>query len=275
MLVTVSGADPAVDITSARSALQRAAGRFSDLLGSAPDPEAPIPGSEWDVAEMAAHVVLISEAYAAFARGRTEPLVDVSDVPGGSLARTSAARLAAEPQRELAALRTRLIDGGRSLLEATEGRAGTDLVSWNGQEIGIGEMLGIAVGEYLLHGLDLASALSQPWTIEPDDARLVLAAVLPLLPLLVDRRVTADVTAAYDIRIRGGRRVSLRISRGEATVGSNGGPVDCHVSADPVAMLLVAYGRRSQWGPALTGKLVAWGRKPWLGLRLTHYLVAP
>ena len=275
MLVKVSGADPAVDIATARKALERAAGRFSDLLGAAPDPEAPLPRSEWGVAEAAAHVVLITEAYAGFARGRTEPFVDVSDVPGGSLARTSAARLAAEPQRELAALRTRLRESERSLRQATEGRGPTDLVSWNGQEIGIGEMLGIAVGEYLLHGLDVAGALSQPWTIDPDDARLVLAAVLPLLPLLVDRRATADVTASYDIRIRGGRHVSLRISRGEATVGSNGGSVDCHVSADPVAMLLVAYGRRSQWGPALTGKLVAWGRKPWLGLRLTRYLVAP
>ena len=46
-------------------------------------------------------------------------------------------------------------------------------------------------------------------------------------------------------------------------------------SAEPVALLLVAYGRRSQWGPVLTGKLVAWGRKPWAGLRLTRYLVTP
>ena len=51
--------------------------------------------------------------------------------------------------------------------------------------------------------------------------------------------------------------------------------MDCHVSADPVALLLVSYGRRSQWVPVLTGKLLAWGRKPWLGLRLVRYLVTP
>ena len=55
----------------------------------------------------------------------------------------------------------------------------------------------------------------------------------------------------------------------------DGESVDCHVSADPVALLLVAYGRRSQWVPILTGRLVAWGRKPWLGVRLVRYLVAP
>jgi hypothetical protein len=42
-----------------------------------------------------------------------------------------------------------------------------------------------------------------------------------------------------------------------------------------VALLLVSYGRISQWRPALTGKMVAWGRRPWLGLFLTHYLVRP
>jgi hypothetical protein len=58
-------------------------------------------------------------------------------------------------------------------------------------------------------------------------------------------------------------------------VGPPDGAVDRHVSADPVALLLVAYGRQTQWIPAVTGKLVAWGRKPWLGLRLVSYLVAP
>jgi hypothetical protein len=39
--------------------------------------------------------------------------------------------------------------------------------------------------------------------------------------------------------------------------------------------LLVAYGRRSQWVQFLTGRLVAWGGKPWLGGRLVRYLVTP
>ena len=67
----------------------------------------------------------------------------------------------------------------------------------------------------------------------------------------------------------------MAIRGGRLTVDADDGPVDCHVSADPVALLLVSYGRQSQWVPALTGKLLAWGRKPWLGLRLTRYLVTP
>ena len=41
--------------------------------------------------------------------------------------------------------------------------------------------------------------------------------------------------------------------------------VDCHVSADPVAFLMVVWARQSHWTAIATGKLIAWGRKPWLG----------
>ena len=103
----------------------------------------------------------------------------------------------------------------------------------------------------------------------------MLASALPLLPLLVDPSTTADVRASYDLRVRGGPQDGVVIRDGRLTVGADDGPVDCHVSADPVALLLVSYGRRSQWVPVLTGKPLAWGRKPWLGLRLTSYLVTP
>ena len=53
------------------------------------------------------------------------------------------------------------------------------------------------------------------------------------------------------------------------------GPVDCHISADPVAFLIVAYGRGSQWPPILRGKITAWGRKPWRAFGLMRLLVNP
>lgn len=38
---------------------------------------------------------------------------------------------------------------------------------------------------------------------------------------------------------------------------------DFFLSADPVAYLLVALGRRSRWWAGVRGKIVAGGRKPW------------
>jgi len=75
--------------------------------------------------------------------------------------------------------------------------------------------------------------------------------------------------------VRGGVRRVLAIDDGRLTVTVDDAPVDCHVSAEPVALLLIAYGRRRQWIPILTGKVDAWGRKPWLGPRLVRYLVTP
>jgi hypothetical protein len=36
-----------------------------------------------------------------------------------------------------------------------------------------------------------------------------------------------------------------------------------------------AYGRRSQWRSIARGQLLTWGRRRWIAVRLTSYLVAP
>ncbi|HEY5989442.1 MAG TPA: hypothetical protein VIV12_24140 [Streptosporangiaceae bacterium] len=33
-----------------------------------------------------------------------------------------------------------------------------------------------------------------------------------------------------------------------------------------MALLLVLYGRMSQWGPIAKGQLLTWGRRPWRAL---------
>jgi hypothetical protein len=48
---------------------------------------------------------------------------------------------------------------------------------------------------------------------------------------------------------------------------------DCRLSADPVAFLLAGSNRQSQWKTLLTGKMVAFGRKPWLALNFKTVFV--
>jgi uncharacterized protein (TIGR03083 family) len=275
MLRAVGVSESAVEMTTVRAALLRVADELCTLVASADNPDVAVPGSDWNVGEVTAHLAVGTEAYVGYLSGGTEPFVDVTDIAHGSLARTNAARLDAEPERQMAGLAQRLRVACSTLLEQTEGRDRDEVVFWHGQPIALGDMLGIGLAEYLLHGRDIAAALSQPWTIRPDDARLVLAAALPLLPLLVDPITTATVNARYDVRVRGGVRRAVIITDGKLDVVGDDVSVDCHVSADPVALLLIAYGRRSQWVPILTGKLIAWGRKPWLGPRLVRYLVTP
>jgi len=50
---------------------------------------------------------------------------------------------------------------------------------------------------------------------------------------------------------------------------------DCHLSADPWAFLLVLYGRSGPLTPALTGRILVWGRRPWLALTLPSLFLKP
>jgi putative sterol carrier protein len=80
---------------------------------------------------------------------------------------------------------------------------------------------------------------------------------------------------SFEIRLRGGPSYRLEISGDAATVGPTSGPVDCVISADPVAFLNVGYGRANPLVAALTGKLVARGRKPWRGAAFGKLFAAP
>ena len=97
----------------------------------------------------------------------------------------------------------------------------------------------------------------------PEPAVVVIGAVTTLLPRYLDLEAAPGVKVAYDIRIRGGPRFAFRVAGDQATVEP--GPAaaaDCRISADPVAFLLVAYGRQAQWRPVLLGRMTAWGRRP-------------
>ncbi|MGH3848136.1 MAG: hypothetical protein ACRDRT_00220, partial [Pseudonocardiaceae bacterium] len=104
----------------------------------------------------------------------------------------------------------------------------------------------------------------------------VLAGATWTLPSMLDLTAAGGRRATYDLRVRGGLRAFVRVADGVLTVEPGRGlDADCHISADPVAFLLVGYGRRGQWGPIATGKLLAWGRKPWLGPRFAALVRNP
>jgi len=93
---------------------------------------------------------------------------------------------------------------------------------------------------------------------------------------LVDQEKAAGVHATYDIRLRGGGRAFFVFDDGFLTVeGPSSRRVDCHLSADPTALLLVAWDRQSQWPAIAKGKLMAWGRRPWLGIQLRSFMRNP
>ncbi|ORV17937.1 hypothetical protein AWB95_05815 [Mycobacterium celatum] len=133
----------------------------------------------------------------------------------------------------------------------------------------------LLLGEQLVHGLDIARATGQPWTISRDDALLVVPAALALAPNYLRQSRTRGMHTSFELRIRGGGRYRMAVDDGTAVVSAAGGKADCVVTADPVTFLLVGYGRVSQWSQIIHGKLLAGGRKPWLAAKFGTLLASP
>lgn len=261
-----------IDLSAARAALSAAASRAEVLLASVPYADMPTCGLDWTVGETSAHLVGDVGQFADMAMERrvAEGGIDqVRSLNAGHLVRVR--------EREPAVVARLFADAVREFLAETGERDGGDAVSWyGGQTITVEAIACLVLGEILVHGYDIARSIGSPWPIDASEARLALDGATWTLASLLDPEAARGIRASYDIRVRGGSRLGARIEDGRLTVEAAGQrPVDCHISADPVALLLVGYGRIGQWGQITRGRLVAWGRKPWHGPRFVTLLRNP
>ena len=135
----------------------------------------------------------------------------------------------------------------------------------------------LALGELTVHGYDIATGTGRPWPISAEHAKLIVGTVCPeMWPLVVRPEAGRGAPMTYEVRLRGdGPRYVIRVADGTAEVRAAGGPVDCVISADPATFLLVVYGRMPLGRALLRGGMLAWGRRPWLGLRFKDLFFNP
>ncbi|HWI02571.1 MAG TPA: SCP2 sterol-binding domain-containing protein, partial [Acidimicrobiales bacterium] len=168
-------------------------------------------------------------------------------------------------------------------LAAMEAATADTSHSWliQGSEMPLSALTCHILNELTVHGRDIAVALGQPWPIDKGHAALILQGfVFPSLHTLGRAMVVQEVAgtkrARFDVRLRGDGRACLVFDKGDFSVeASPQGRVDCKLSVDPEAFLLVAWGRISQWSAIPKGQLLASGRKPWLGLQMRSWLRNP
>jgi uncharacterized protein (TIGR03083 family) len=267
----VSAAAVPLDLPATRAALEAVGRRLVGLLAAVPDPQAPTRGLAWTLGETSLHLAGGPARYADFARGRAlpEPTIDLGPV--------FAQRMAAQPERTPSVLARQLeANTRRYLAETAELPATHPVPFFGGVTIELAALSAILLGEFVVHGHDVARSIGQPWPIDPAHARLIVAALTALLPRYVDRASAAGLTATYQVHLHGGPSFQVRVDRGTPTVAPpQPGAADCRLTVDPVTFLLVAYGRRSQWPGILRGQLRAWGRRPWLGPRFQRLFVRP
>ena len=285
-----------VDWARAQEALRAEVARATQLMRSGLDPDAPAVG-EWTVAAVAMH---LSQAWMVVPGLAQEDLSAVyagippiDEVAGRALIRdvwdlADVTRLgvAADTERDLTVLADRIEARAAAYFAAITGKA-DDLRGWivDATTVPLATLTCHLLNESIVHPWDMANACRRPWPIDRAHAAMVIEGfILPEFQRLgpramVDQERAAGVRARFELRIRGGNRYVFAFDHGalsiEGPLTSRARKIDCHLSVDPAAMLLVAWGRRSQWPAIASGKLVAWGRKPWLGPRFRALLRNP
>lgn len=261
-----------VDPARARDALASVAPRLTKLIRSVGDPTGHAVGV-WNAGDVAVHLVDAWETLTALSRGAIEP--PLRNV--GELAALTTAMVARQSDRDLDALAARIDAAAATFLAATAHATNADTSPWivRGIEVPITVITCHLLNESLVHGDDIARAEGRRWPIERAHAALVLMGFLmPVLSRLDPRALVikeraAGVHACYDVRLRGGGGVVVRIEDGGMLVEPpSSRRVDCHISADPVALLLLMFSRRGILDLSLRGRLLAWGRRPWLAPKL-------
>lgn len=256
------------DLDAMLAAHERVTTTFAGLLGGAPADIA-IPHLAWTAGELGAHVLGGTRAYERAARAGTDIWTDLRDG-----AAENARQLSLTPERDPAVIADRLAPAVRSLHDAW--RSGGATVHWSGGlTVPIEVAVGVNLADVLVHSWDLSRATKHPFKIDRGDAIAALRAVAGIAPYFVAPDA-ATFTGCYEVRLRGDGAVVFAFDKGVLHIDpGDARRIDCRLSADPAAFLLASYGRIPVWRPALTGAMIASGRKPWLAFRFKSLLVNP
>ena len=260
-------------------ALQAAAIRSARMWRRVSDSDAPVSGLAWTAAETAAHVIGdvrdYTEVLTRYARGYLTHADRPPESPARVSAEVNARHLIDVPERNLHRLATQLEEAVAQYVAVARTVAlGRAVLTPNGLALDPSTMTGLLLGEQLIHSWDIARATDRIWSINTDDALLVLPAVLTAAPCYL-RPSRSHRRASFELRMRGGGRYRFAVQHGCATVSAAGEPADCVITADPVTFLLLGFGRIRQWSPVLSGKLRPGGRMPWRAMRFASLLSTP
>ncbi len=265
-----------VDFEKGLELLRSAGRRFTNLVRSIDDPNMKTRGLDWTLGELAAHVLQVFRYDLENARGTSDPfpIIDGDFISSGRA--HNARMIEAEPERDpkkLAALLDEVIEQFIDTAAERDPRQWTLLAGDNAMTLA--NLVGTLLGEVILHGYDIAQTTGKRLTIEPEAARQAVYATAATLPLAVDEDATRDLDVRLEMRIRGGKRFTIHLDHGKARTEPATGRADLFMSSDPVAYLLVGFGRTSPWPQVLKGKMFSWGRRPSIAVKLPNFFRNP
>ena len=267
-----------VDLDVALDRLSDLGERFAVLVDAIEAPDARARGLDWTVAETAVHVWKGLDYYAACIRG--EAPLTAPPLPGETMpafvARENQAHIDAEPERDPGKIDAFVRAGVQDLVDAARA-AGPDArtVFSAGYSEDTTTSVCTFLSELVVHGHDIAATTGARWVVDPESAVLGVYAATAGLPLALDPDAAAGVDIHLRINIRHGTPFSIRFRDGRVWTEVTDERPDVYVSADPVAYLMVGFGRVSLWKPLVRARVIAWGRRPWVALKVPKLLLSP
>jgi uncharacterized protein (TIGR03083 family) len=265
--------EPAATLSAARDAFALTVERYAQLVESVEDTSIPIPGSEWTVRDAAVHLAGSNHRVAALAGGAasTVPAADKQFLDA------RARKLIAEnPETDPKKLADQIRDGLERVMAVTATLRGDQPIAYHaGLRLTLAELVSLYLGEYLLHGYDVAGAVGTPWPIDPGYAALAVGGYRTCYPAIFNPAAAAGLDVTYRLHTAGTRPSFVRIAAGTYEEPAAPVDVDCVISADPVTTLLVMSGRLSQWAAIALGRLTFSGDRPEMGRRFPDLFVFP
>lgn len=278
-----------------QDALRDEVRRLTTLMRSITDPTIPAVDG-WNIAEVAMHLSQNWMLVPGLARqdvSRYKAVVPgITEVAGNSMipdmwdnADMNARALRSDAERGLAVLADRIEERAQEFFDECAGHSPDEPRPWivEGTTVPLSALTCNLLNETIMHGYDMAHAAGRKWKIEAAHAAMVIEQFLfPVMQTcgpqtFVNADKAAGRQATYQVHLRGGGRFNWIFDNGSLTleVEPSTRPVDCHILADPAAFFMVFWRRQSQWNAIAKGQLLAWGRKPWLGLKFRSLIRNP
>lgn len=265
-----------VAVANRRLAQERAkivAQRIGDLIRPLQDTAVPVPRSEWTVGEHAAHLAFAKDLMARMVAG--EPIT-YSDGSRESLAAANLESLGGITERNGAVLAGMIEAGVEAFFRTADLLPAGSIRNSPPGPLPVEVYSSYVLAHLLMHGEPMARALRKKSVMDRQSVLAAMPFIVFAMEKYIDQNAVKDLTASFALHIRGGQTYYITFDKGRPTFTSEKvRRVDCHVSADPVALLKVGFRIIEQWGPIATFKLTTWGPKPWLAFRFAGLFLPP
>lgn len=284
----------AIEWQHSQDALNDEVRRVTTLMRSISDSGIPAVG-QWKIAEVAMHLSqnwILVPGMARQDLSRYKAIVPgIAATAGNSMIRDmwdnagmNERALKADAERDLTVLADRIEERAAEYFGECAGHSPDEPRRWTveGTTLPLSALTCNLLNETVVHGYDIAHAAGRKWRIEPTYAAMVIRQFfVPVMQTcdpraFVNAEKAAELQATYQVHLRKNGRINFAFNNGSLRVEEpSAGPIDCHISADPAAFFMVFWARQSQWNAIAKGQLVAWGRKPWLGIKFRPLIRNP